>query len=166
MVLFVVVLCNNYNRSANLVFRHGKTKHEEKSIWQHVWLGFWQLDSISKTYLCLAYFYTIIIYAYCMTYCWHPITISCMKKGIILLINKSRNLIIFLHYRFTMHIKAHLTTYLDASKNLADWADSSTLQQYFCCCYCFAMSWACRLTWNRSSLLVLKSWATKFNQSD
>ena len=47
-----------------------------------------------------------------------------------------------------------------------DWADSSTLQQYFCCCYSFAMSWACRLTWNRSSLLVLKSWATKFNQSD
>ena len=118
MVLFVVVLCNNYNRSANLVFRHGKTKHEEKSIWQHVWLGFWQLDSISKTYLCLAYFYTRTIYAYCMTYCWHPITISCMKKGIILLINywlphkylfyyqvpKSRNLIIFLHYRSTMHI--------------------------------------------------------------
>ena len=62
--------------------------------------------------------------------------------------------------------KKKITTYLDASKNLADWADLSTLQQNFCCCYCFIMSWACRLTWNRSSLLVLKSWATKFNQSD
>ena len=28
------------------------------------------------------------------------------------------------------------------------------------------LSWACRFTWNRSSLLVLKSWATNFNQSD
>ena len=32
------------------------------------------------------------------------------------------------------------TTYLDASKNLADWADSSTLQHYFCYCYCFTLS--------------------------
>ena len=40
----------------------------------------------------------------------------------------------------TLSTSLPLTTYLDASKNLADWADLSTLQQYFCCCYCFTLS--------------------------